>query len=255
MSKRFFWAPVAAMALAACGGDALSASDEATRPMLSEATPSDWNKVAPGVWERTREDGVREQVGVGTEAAEFELQRVRGQRALLAQAQEKSGTPAAFDRQLKESDRYIRVLEANIAEARATGVLEQTPDSLPRFAQAGTEGSPSGSVCGGNYSFSVQFSYQMAGGTVTTQGGWSEFGPFSPYSKELYVYAKGWLYSPTDPDPHETSNSTGLFSGTCCVSVDTTASAYPTFTPVMEGGGVVLGANGCGFRSYRAWNY
>ncbi|GHG98374.1 hypothetical protein [Comamonas sp. JC664] len=252
---RFFLAQAAAVALVACGGEAPPEGDAVAQPVRNEAAPSDWSKVAPGVWERTREDGVREQVGVGTEAAEFELQRVRGQRALLAQVQGKSGTSAALDRQLAERDQYIQALEKNIAEARAEGVLEQMPESPPRFAQAGTEGAPSGSVCGGSYSFNVQFSYHMAGGVVTTEGNFSEFGPYSPYSKELYIYAKGWLYSPTDPNPHETSKSSGLFTARCCVSISTSAIAYPTFTPNMEGGGVVLGANGCGFRSYRAWNY
>ena len=254
MTKRRFWLP-AVLTLVACGGEDAVPERETPTPQRNEVTPTEWTRIAPGVWERVREDGVHEQQGIGLEAAEFELRRVRGERALLEQVRSRGDSPESFGARLKESDKLIRVLESGIAEALKTGVLEQTPDSPPVRTAQGTEGTQSGGICAGYYGFDVQFSYSMAGGGVTTQGGWTEFGPFGPFTKEMYVYAKGWLYNANDPAVDEQSASTGPFANTCCVSIQASASAYPTFTPVMEGGGVIFGSNGCGFRSYRAWNY
>ncbi|MFP2903884.1 hypothetical protein ACLESD_02185 [Pyxidicoccus sp. 3LFB2] len=261
MSKRLFWSAAATLALAACGGeDTLSQGDavQPSTPSRSELTPRPWAKIAPGVWERVREDGLREQAGIGVEALEFNLQQVRAERALLEEARKASDKTSALDARLRQSDQEIQFLQAGIARARQEGVLEQTPTELPTGsvqAMAGEQGTQSGSFCGGYFGFDVQFSYGMAGGSVATQGNWTEFGPYGPNLKEYYVIAKAWLYSPGDyPSQADADQST--FSHTCCYSTrQVSAGAYPTFTPILEGGGWLLGYGGCGARTYKVWNY
>jgi hypothetical protein len=166
-------------------------------------------------------------------------------------------TPGALAGHLRESDKRIQFLETGLAEFQKGGVHELAQDEeLLRSALDGSEGTPSGSFCGGYYGFEVEFAYAMAGGSVTTRGGWTEFGPFAPYTKQFYVYATGWLYNPNDTPSDQTSASSGPFSHTCCRSVETSAAAYPTFTPVLEGAGYLFGSSGCEApRYYRAWNY
>lgn len=244
-------APALSLALVGCGAgqDAQVGGEEQTA--RSEEVSAEWTLVAPGVWERARPDGVREQMGIGVQAMERELQRIRVERALRGQVNAMSGTPAT---RLDESDKRIDFLERNLAAVRERGVSEETPDEgALRSALGGSEGTPSGAFCAGNYSFEVDFDYSMAGGSVTTRATWSEFGPFAPYTKEMYVYAAGW--DSTLP-LHSTYNSTGPFMGTCCKSVETSATAYPTFNPLLEGSGYIFGSSGCEApRYYRAWNY
>jgi hypothetical protein len=221
-----------------------------------EVAPAEWKRVAPGVWERVRSDGGHEQIGIGVQALKAELQRLRVERALRQQVSAMGGTSGELAGPLRESDKRIHFLETGLAELENAGVRELAEDEeLLRSILGGTEGTPSGPYCGGYFGFEVEFSYGMAGGGVTTRGGWTEFGPYAPYTKTLYVYASGWLYS-RDEEPSDTNaDSEGPFSRACCVSVETAAAAYPTFTPGLEGGGYILGSSGCGAPLYyRAWN-
>ncbi|WP_152622730.1 hypothetical protein [Archangium violaceum] len=184
-------------------------------------------------------------MGIGVQALESELQRLRVQRALLQQVSGMGGTSGALAGYLRESDKRIQFLETHLEEARMEEPL--------RLALGGSEGTPSGAFCGGYYGFEVEFSYHMAGGGVTTRAGWTEFGPFGPYTKQLYVQATGWV---DGIPPDQTSQMSDPFTATCCVSIETSAGAYPTFTPGLEGVGYIFGSSGCGSpRYFRAWNY
>jgi hypothetical protein len=265
MSKRLFWAAAGTLALAACGGeDTLSQGEQPapSAPARGTLTPRPWSKIAPGVWERVREDGLREQAGFGIEALEFGLQEERGARALIMEAQKVGGKTAGLDTRLRETDKEIRFLEESIAKARQEGVLEQTPEEFPGVfasgsvqSMAGEEGIRSDYWCAGGYEFDIQFYYDMAGGNVTAQGHWSEFGPYAPIQKEFFLSVKAWLDNPYG-ELADGDGGHSLFKETCCFSTPLYAArAFPTFTPLLEGGGYISGARGCGARRYKIWNY
>jgi hypothetical protein len=258
MTKRFIWLPTV-LALMACGvEDTVTRSETAARstPERSMLTPMPWSKLAPGVWERVREDGIRERSGSGVEGLEYELQRVRGERALLEQVRKVSSKPSAFDARLAESDEYLQVLESAIADVRKNGVLERTPDELPSAQAVYEQGTKSGPFCAGGYSFDVQFSYSMAGGAVSIQGNWSEFAPYAPNKKQFYVRAKAWMENPNDYPIEAQGEWSPAFMNTCCfITNRMSAAAYPTFTPQLEAHGILIGWGGCGTRTYTARNF
>ena len=257
MTKRFLWLSTS-LTLLACGSeDTVPRSEPAAQSPAerSKLTPSPWSKLAPGVWERVREDGIRERSSSGVEGLEYELQLARGERALLEQVREASINPSAFDARLEERAEHIQVLEDAIGEARKNGVLERMSDEPPSVQALYEQGQKSGSLCGGYYGFDPQFYYTMAGGSVSMQGNWTEFGPFAPYKKQFYVRATAWLQNPNDYPSQSVGEWSPVFMNTCCFSTNqVSAGTSPTFTPQLEAHGVIM-ASGCATRIYTARNF
>jgi hypothetical protein len=68
--------------------------------------------------------------------------------------------------------------------------------------------------CAGNYDFTVTFDYGMVDGAVTTGAWWSEFGPFSEFTRSIHTYAYAWT---EDHGAYQVdSDDSGPIGGTCC---------------------------------------
>ncbi|MFP2925983.1 hypothetical protein ACLESO_12340 [Pyxidicoccus sp. 3LG] len=261
MTKRLFWmAPAAVLALTGCGtAENVNADDgqaERSTPELSEVAPAKWAQVAPGVWERPRPDGVREQLGVGVHALELELQRVKGQRALLQQVSAQGVSPRELAAQQTDIDKLIHFLESGLATARSAGAAEPPSEEPPlRVAQAGSEGTPSGSYCAGNYNFQVIISHDILGSSVTSSAQWSEFGPFAELTKNMFTFATTWRdRNPGTPVFQSDSDTTNPFTGSCCKMIQSSARVGSDYNPKLEGSAYIFGDSVCGGpHFYRAW--
>lgn len=254
MTKPFILLPTV-LALMACGGeDPVPQSETASRPTSGRTmlTPKPWAQLAPGVWERVREDGIRERSSTGVEGLEYELQLARTERALIAQVKESGNASARNARQL-ESDERIQFLENALAEEK-NSAKERTPDERLSAQGFYEQGSSSGAFCGGYYSFDAQFYFGMTGGSVTMQGHFSEFGPYAEYTKQFYVRATAWMYDPDIVNSDRQWSPT--FTNTCCFSTrQVSAGIDPTFSPVLEAYGYLTGSGGCGSIIYTARSY
>lgn len=252
---------VASIAVLAIGGchqadiadpvdDVLDSSEEG-----AEAT---WQEIAPGVWERPREEGGFERLGFGLEGFRFALERAKQERSTLLAPD--YNDVAAVEARLQKNQELIDYLQTTLDEADEMGeneplsptsgeVRARTPPSEP------SSSSPSGYVCAGSYNFDIQFYYGMVDGAVQTTASWSEFGPYAPYRKTLHTYSYAWA-SEYSPSEHEDSDSYGPFSNKCCASVSSYAGVGVTFSPLLFGSAYLSVTNGCSaYRFYEAANY
>jgi hypothetical protein len=255
---------VAPILLVACGGGTAAESDVSNREPAVESHTSvseaawaqAWTEISPGVWERSKPEGGYERMGYGVEGFEFALQNARMERVLLDTMRvERYGSRAAAKR-LASNEKLIRYLEDSVSQARASGVHESLPVTAPEWSLLGSSGTPSGSFCAGNFSFTVTFYYGMVDGRVTTGAWWSEFGPFSPFTRSIETYAYAWTEDhggyQVDWDP------SGPIGGTCCYYQESSAAVGVTFQPKLYGSAYIMGngASGCmGMRFYESWNY
>lgn len=212
-----------------------------------------WIEIAPGVWERKRPEGGSERLGFGTEGFEFALDQARQERTMLL-AQVEIGQRAPLSKRLGENQNLIAYLEASLSESRKSNIHESIPVAPPDD-DVHPEGTSSDGVCAGYYGFDISFQLGMADGTVTSRADWTEFGPFAPYTKTLhtYAYAAHEAYGETFVD--EDSDSFGPFSGYCCVSVESSATAYPTFAPQLYGSAYLSVTNGCAASRFYSSSY
>lgn len=174
-----------------------------------------WNQVAPGTWEMERPDGTIQRLGFGDAAFRHSLaQRQKEYVELLGQV----GEQPQLHKRLEATAHAISFLQRSLAPAEqpATGVQQKASQRT-------------GSVCAGNYDLDTWITHQLAGSTVDASASWSEFGPFAPYTKEMITYAEAQWQNGSQTILDSDYNSTGPFSGTCCVSVSSTAVAYPTY--------------------------
>ncbi|KFA87566.1 hypothetical protein [Archangium violaceum] len=254
MTKPFIWLPTV-LALMACGGeDPMPQGEPVARPLAGRSmlTPKPWAQLAPGVWERVREDGIRERSSTGVEGLEYELQLARTERALIAQVFKANGNVSALKASPQESDQRIQFLENALAEEK-NSVRVRTPNERLSAQGFYEEGSSSGPFCGGTYGFDAQFFIEMTGGSVSMQGYFLEPSPYSPYTKRIYVRAAAWMY---DPDiVNYDAEWSPTFSNTCCFSTNQVyAGIDPTFSPVLEAYGYIK-SDGCGSIIYTARTY
>jgi hypothetical protein len=255
MTRPFIWVPTV-LALMACGGENPMPQGEPTEQSStgrSMLTPKPWAQLAPGVWERVREDGIRERSSTGIEGVEYELQLARAERALLAQVSKASGNTSTLNARQKETDQRIQFLENALAEEKNIA-KQQTPDER-LSAQGGSyeQGSRSGSFCGGYYSFDPQFYFGMADHAVSMQGHFLASSPYGANTKRFYVRATAWMY---DPDiVNYDAEWSPTFTNTCCFSTGQVyAGIGPTFSPAMEAYGYIIG-DGCPSILYKAGTY
>lgn len=203
---------------------------------------NDWFEIAPGVWERQRPEGGSERLGFGTEGFEFALDLALQEHTMVLEEIELNGMAKSASKRLRAIEELIAYLQASLAENEKLGLYEPSPLAPPEDdVQTASTGSQY--VCAGTYNFDVSFQLGMAGGSVTSQAGWSEFGPFAPYTKTLHTYAYATYEG--RPYPAEDSDQYGPFSGQCCVGVESSASAYPTFFPELYGSTYLSVTNGC----------
>lgn len=216
--------------------------------------PRAWTEISPGVWERSKPEGGHERMGHGVEGFEFALQNARMERVLLGQRRvEKYGSRALATR-LASNEKLIRYLEDNVTQARASAVQEPLPVTAPEWSNLGSSGTPSGSFCAGYFSFTVSFLYGMVDGHVTTRAEWSEFGPFSPYTRSIHTYAYAWTEDHNGAE--EDQDDSGPFGRTCCYSQQSNAGVGVTFAPKLYGSAYIAGSSGCtGLRFYESSNY
>ncbi len=244
---------LAVLAMVGCGAEQGAEERQATGQTVQavESTNTEgWTKIAPGVWERARLAGGVERMGFGREAFEFALQRARFEQAtMMIQMKELGGSNAALARQMDSNTKRIQFLEKSVEEAR---VAEALAMDIEPFA-SGSSGSPSGSVCGGSYYFTITFQFGMVDGSVTSKAEWSEFGPFAPYKKTFHTYARA---SMEDNITNEDSDAYGPFSDDWLVIVTSSASISPTFVPQLYGSTYLSVTDGCSAsRFYEAWSY
>lgn len=145
---------------------------------------------------------------------------------------------------LRSNQELIEYLQGRLDEAKKSGLRGELPLAPPTVDEVTDSSSVSGSVCGGNYTLAITFSYAMTGGVVDTVASWSEFGPYAPYNKTLYTYAYAWT-NDGGVTPHEDQDSFGPFSGSCCRVVQSGAGVEPTFSPKLYGRAYVSVTNGC----------
>lgn len=229
--------------------------DNAGLETEGEGTQPTWAEIAPGVWERPRSEGGFERMGFGAEGFQWALERAHQERVELLGRQQESKILA--DRLQKNQDLidYLQtsIDKANEADEHAPLSLTSTDVNSLAAPSPSPSAGVSDSVCGGYYGFNVDFYYNMAGGSVEATASWTEFGPYAPYYKTFHTYAWG-LGDSGNPD--EDADSIGPFRNSCCVSVGSSAAAYPTFAPQLYGSAYLSVTNGCSAsRFYELSNY
>lgn len=176
-----------------------------------------WHQVAPGTWEMERPDGTVQRLGFGEAAFRHSLaQRQREYAELLGQVAEQP----QLHKRLEATANAIAFLQRSLQEADrpAAGVVAKANPT------------ETGSVCAGSYDLDTWITHQLAGSQVDASASWSEPGPFAPYTKEMITYAEAKWQNGSQTILDSDYNTTGPFSGSCCVSVSSTAVAYPTYT-------------------------
>ncbi|HYI03209.1 hypothetical protein [Hyalangium sp.] len=215
-----------------------------------------WTEISPGVWERSKPEGGYERMGYGAEGFEFALQNARMERTFLETMRVEQYGSRAAEKRLAANEKLIRYLEDSVSQARASGVHEPLPVSAPEWSTLGSSGTPSGVFCAGSYDFTITFDYGMVDGSVTTLARWSEFGPFSEFTRNIQTYAYAWT---EDHGAYQVdSDGSGPIGGTCCYNQESFAAVGVTFSPMLYGSAYIMGngASGCmGMRFYESSNY
>ena len=215
---------------------------------------AEWAEVSPGIWERWRFDGGFERMGFGIEGLQFALEQARQERIELLAGVHEWSVSDLNDR-LRSNQELIGYLQGSLDEAKQSGLREELPLEPPAFDEVADSSSVSDYVCGGTYTFDINFIYTMTEGWVDTVAGWSEFGPYAPYKKTLYTYAYAWTYD-GGISPREDEDSVGPFSYSCCTVIQSGAGVEPTFNPMLYGRAYVSVTNGCSaFRFHEFANY
>lgn len=205
-----------------------------TEEEFLQATGPEWQPIGPGVYELRRESGRVTRIGFGVESFRWALDEARAEQAeLLGRAD----TPK-LEKELRATGDRIAYLEASLEAANT----ELSPDEA-RLANKATN---SDYTCHGNYSLDVSFSCGFVDGTTTSTATWSEFGPFAPYRKNLHTYAFAAMSSDPGAAYDEDTDTSGAFSGICCVQVQSQATTPgPTFSPDLYGDAYISIWNGC----------
>ncbi len=233
MFHRFFAVAVTVFVLGALSApvpaDAQPGHWRTEEEFLRDTGP-EWQPIAPGVYELRRESGRVTRVGFGVESFRWALDEARAEQAELTT---KVGG-ADLEKRLRATNDRIEYLRASLDAANT----ELSPDE----ARLANKASDSGSTCAGSYSLDVSFTCGFSTGTTTSTATWSEFGPFAPYQKNMHTYAYAAYGGAYDED----SDTTGAFSGYCCVSIQSEAtSPGPTFSPDLYGDAYISIWNGC----------
>jgi hypothetical protein len=169
-------------------------------------------------------------IGFGVESFRWALDEARAEQAELMT---KVGG-AELDKRLRATEDLIAYLGESLASADA----RLSPDQ----ARLSNKATNSGNTCAGSYNLEVAFTCGFSNGTTTSTASWSEFGPFAPYQKNMHTYAYAAYNGAYDED----SDTTGAFSGYCCVSVSSQAtSPGPTFSPDLYGSAYISIWDGC----------
>lgn len=199
---------------------------------------SDWEPVAPGVWQRDRPDGTFTRVGFGPVSFEWALDQARERLARLrAEAPDQPEHPS-FDRRIRKLQELVFYLERSLEEAPSSGGPEG-----PGLAAKASE---SDDVCAGHYTLEVAFTCSSSA-QVESTASWSEPGPLAPYQKTLHTYAEASWYD-VDFNQQRTNtdeDSFGPFSSNCCVQVSSSAFADDLITANLYGSAYVSVTDGC----------
>ncbi|WP_428266221.1 hypothetical protein [Haliangium sp.] len=215
--------------------------DETEGGRASLLLASGWSEVAPGVWERKRGDAGTERVGFGAEGFEYALEQARLRSGVIRSDLARAGASATLVQQLRENDELIVFLEDSLERLWESEVAATSskPDD-----DAQTEGSTSGSVCNGVYTFDVSFSLGFGSSSVTSQALWGEPGPLAPYQKILHSYAYAAYTDGQGLHEDKDSDLYGPFSSLCCAATQASAAAASP-TPTLYGSNYLAVTEGC----------
>lgn len=198
-------------------------------------TGSEWEKIAPGVYELRRDNGRVTRLGFGVESFRFALEERRAELAEMEYEASASATPG-LEMRLQKTEETIAFLEESLRKAE----LELTPEQA-RLANKDSSGA--GYSCGGIYTLSVTFSCDsFVTGTTISRASWSEFGG-APYDKRLYTVA----YAAIDgngTNPVTDSDTSGPITSSY-VQIRSEATAGPTFQPWLKGQAYLTVTGGC----------
>jgi hypothetical protein len=204
-----------------------------TEEEFLSATGPEWQPIAPGVYELRRESGRVTRIGFGVESFRWALDEARAEQADLMT---KVGG-ADLEKRLRATNDLIEYLGESLYAADA----ELSPDEA-RLANKATN---SDSTCAGRYNLNVSFTCGFSNGTTTSTATWGEFGPFAPYKKNMHTYAYA-ADSPGSSFYDEDTDTTGAFSGHCCVQVQSQAtSPGQTSDSYLYGDAYISIWNGC----------